>query len=109
MYPRYVCTNCHPEEAVRLTKDLLQRRMMPVRLSPGRTGQAAQPPPIQATSTLDGRAPVGRFNHSPLEGESQKPSRSPEPAVPELVERSKGVEGPATVDAVGGVDPERSM
>ena len=33
-------------------------------------------------------------NHSPLEGESQKPSRFPEP-----------VEGPATADAVGGFNP----
>ena len=53
-------------------------------------------------------------HHSPLEGESQKPSRSlstrPETDCIELVELSKGVEGaalslpkgPATADAVGG-------
>ena len=36
--------------------------------------------------------PLRRSNHSPLEGESQMPSPSPEL-----------VEGPATADAVGGV------
>ena len=46
------------------------------------------------------RATVQRFNHSPLEGESQKPSRSLS-RCPELVEGCrKVVEGPAMADTV---------
>ncbi len=47
-----------------------------------------------ALSLSPGRSPSSAPHHSPLEGESQKPSRSPEL-----------VEGQATADAVGGVSP----
>ncbi len=45
--PSGLGTNCHPEEAARLTKDLLRHRFTPARPARVPTGKAARLPPEQ--------------------------------------------------------------
>ncbi len=76
---------CHPEDARpasvssagRPTKDLLRHRVMSERpLSFAVTWQAARLRLHDHSEEAHAMSAVQRRNHSPLEGESQKPSRS---------------------------------